>query len=227
MDPVTIVLTLIGASFTLMVLSLMYRESILYRFAEHTAIGFILGITLYVGCETLRTKGVAPIVAGDYIYIFPFIIGFLLFARLSKKYYWVARWPTAIIAGIGSGLALRGAVFAMFIDQIVATAKPLVAADPLTSLNNIVLLIALLGTLSYFFFTFKHTGPLGISAKIGRYAMMIFFGASLGAAVLSNTTFVIGAIDFLVSAPAWYMIPVALVVLVASELREKSRARKK
>jgi len=226
MDPVTAISALAGASLTLMVLSLMYKESMFYKVAEHSFIGITLGVTLYIGVETLRTKGVAPIAAGDYIYILPFVIGVLLFSRLSKKYYWVARWPTALIAGIGSGLAMTGAIFAMFIDQIVATAKPLISADPMASFNNIVLLTAMLGTLSYFFFTFRHKGALGVSAKIGRYSMMIFFGASLGASVLSNTTFVIGVVDALIQYPAWYMIPVAFAVLVASELRERSKAKK-
>jgi hypothetical protein len=226
MDAVTMLTALMGSALLLMVLSLMYRDNVFYKFAEHGFIGATLGVTLYISVETLRTKGVAPIAAGDYAYVLPFLIGVLLFSRLSKKYYWLARWPTALIAGIGSGLAMTGAIYAMFIDQIVATAKPWASTGLLSSFNNIVLLVAMLSTLSYFFFTFKHQGALGVSAKIGRYAMMIFFGASLGAMVLSNTTFVIGVVNALIQYPAWYMIPVAVVVVVVAELRERSKAKK-
>ncbi len=70
-------------------------------------------------------------------------------------------------------------------------------ALPLTSLTNVLLVVGLLGTLTYFFFSLKHKGVLGGLARIGIVFIMVGFGASFGYTVMSRVSLLIGRMNFL------------------------------
>jgi hypothetical protein len=77
-----------------------------------------------------------------------------------------------------------------------------VALSGLTSLGsvhltNILLVVGLLGTLIYFFFSMRHTGALGVMARIGIIFLMVGFGASFGYTVMSRISLLIGRVNFL------------------------------
>ena len=73
----------------------------------------------------------------------------------------------------------------------------LIARAGVVSLTNILLVVGLLGTLTYFFFSMRHVGFLGGLARIGIVFLMVGFGASFGYTVMSRISLLIGRVGFL------------------------------
>jgi hypothetical protein len=73
----------------------------------------------------------------------------------------------------------------------------LISNAGVVSLTNILLVLGLLGTLTYFFFSMKHTGALGGLARVGIVFLMVGFGASFGYTVMSRISLLIGRVSFL------------------------------
>jgi len=165
---------------TFLIYSFLYKENKFYRFAEYSFIGVASGYWLMIAITNLQSVAWGPILKGNYSYVIPLILGVALFARLSKGYSWLARWPVAIVVGTGTALALRGFVDAMFIGQIRAT-----IAVPM-NFDNILIAVITACSLFFFMFTMEHKGPVGIVAKIGRYGLMVYFGVLFGNHVMTR-----------------------------------------
>ena len=73
----------------------------------------------------------------------------------------------------------------------------LISNAGVVSLTNILLVGGLPGTLTYFFFSMKHTGALGGLARVGIVFLMVGFGASFGYTVMSRISLLIGRVSFL------------------------------
>jgi hypothetical protein len=119
-------------------------------------------------------------------------MGLLLFAPyVGTQFGWLRRIPIAFIVGVGAGIAIRSAVIENFVKQIAATVMPL------NSINNILIVLGVLTVLSYFFFTFRSTPSLKVSSELGKWLIMITFGASFGNAAMGRISLLIGRIDFM------------------------------
>jgi hypothetical protein len=214
--------TLMGAAFTLAVWSYLWRENTAYRIAEHIFVACSTAHIVVMNKDFIMKNAVIPISTGQSIWIVALLLGLLFCFYFSKKYFWIYRYPMSLVVALGTGLAVAGAVKAQIVDQITATLKPLVATTPLDTLTNIVIIVGTIGTLSYFYFTKEHRGILGGSARIGRYVLMIAFGAYFGFTVSSWIAFLIGRAMFLIQTyPAYYMLPVGLLLLVVGILRDR------
>ncbi|MFH2049741.1 MAG: hypothetical protein ABIJ12_09870 [bacterium] len=63
---------------------------------------------------------------------------------------------------------------------------------------TIIILIGVISTLIYFYFSKEHTGVLGVTAKVGIWFIMISFGAHFGYTVMGRVSLLIGRVQFLV-----------------------------
>ena len=63
--------------------------------------------------------------------------------------------------------------------------------------GNLILIVGLLTTLFYFFFSTEHRGFSGTSARIGIYFLMISFGASYGFTVMARISLALDRLRFL------------------------------
>ena len=83
-------------------------------------------------------------------------------------------------------------------EQVHGTILPLwVPGDPATTLGNWLLIVGLLTTLIFFFFSKEHKGALGGAARVGIYFLMVSFGASYGYTVMARVSLLIGRVMFL------------------------------
>ncbi len=201
----TIIWTTIGAILTLSVYSFLYKDNPFYKFAEHLVVGISAGYYLVIYYfNFIQPNVVAPVFQlriGDemiglgssawWLALIPGILGLLLYTRFFPKVGWVGRWSLGIYVGGYAGLGLSPIMQARVIDQIGANALPL------TSMTNVFLVVGLLGTLTYFFFSMKHKGVLGIMARVGIVFLMVGFGASFGYTVMSRVSLLIGRVSFL------------------------------
>jgi hypothetical protein len=148
--------------------------------------------------------------------LFPFAFGLLLFTRFYPRASWLSRWSMAAMIGSYAGLAMIGALQGDLVAQIQANMLPFYqsggwaavsAAEGgnavlfalLRALQNPLIIVGLLTTLVYFFFSREHKGGLGVASRIGVWFLMISFGASFGYTVMSRVSLLIGRLHFLLS----------------------------
>ncbi|HEX2898065.1 MAG TPA: hypothetical protein VHP63_08465, partial [candidate division Zixibacteria bacterium] len=108
-------------------------------------------------------------------------------------------YSMAVLIGSGAGVAIPAMLGARTLAQLSATIELVRADTPLAIFSAAVVIIGLLATLSYFYFSREHSGWMGRSAKIGTYFLMIFFGTTFGYTVMSRMSTFIGRIEFLLS----------------------------
>ena len=61
------------------------------------------------------------------------------------------------------------------------------------------MLIGVISTLTYFFFSVEHRGAIGGVSKIGIVFLMIGFGSAFGNTVMGRVSLLIQRIDFLLN----------------------------
>jgi len=181
----------IAGILTLAAYSFLYKENPFFRVAEFALVGTGSGYALALGWKNIADKVVSPLSDGKMTALLPLILGLLLFTKLSKKIAWMARYPMAVLVGLGASVALRAAVKADLLTQIRATMLPL------NSINNIIIVLGTIGVVSFFFFTIGVDNSVRTQAsRIGRVIMMVAFGAQLGSAAAVRTSLFIGRVVF-------------------------------
>jgi len=189
----------IQALLTIAATSFVFRDNIVFKVAQYTFIGVAAGHYIVMGVKNIINYGWVHLAGGAYIYVVVFILGIMLYARFSKEYYWLYRYPIAFMVGNGIGISIRAAIHSDFIKNIAATASPLVATAPMDTINNIIIFVGCITALSHFIFTYEgiHKGTLGFVPKVGRWMMLMAFGASFGNTVMTRFGMYQGRILFL------------------------------
>lgn len=189
----------IAAFFTIAATSYAFRDNIVFKFAENTFIGIAAGHAIVMGVKNIRDYGWTHIMSGEMIYVVVFALGIMLYARFSEEYYWLYRYPIAFLVGNGIGISIRAAIHSDFIMQVKATASPLIASDAFGTFNALLTFVGVITALSHFIFTQEkiQEGAMGWIPKIGRWLMLLAFGASFGNTIMSRFGMYQGRIIFL------------------------------
>jgi len=103
------------------------------------------------------------------------------------------------MVGTFSGLAIIGFAQGDLVAQIQANMLPLRAHSLIDTFSNCVIVVGLLASLVYFFFSKEHTGALGASARLGIWFLMVSFGASYGFTVMARISLLVGRLLFLLT----------------------------
>ncbi|NLA60839.1 MAG: hypothetical protein GX863_07025 [Firmicutes bacterium] len=180
----------VASILTIMAYSYLYKENQFYKAVEHLYVGVAAGYTVVMGYTNLQSKVWQPLVTeGRWWALLPAVLGLLLFAPyVSRSHSWLRRIPVAVIAGIGAALGARTAVTAQFIQQLRA------AMAPLTTVDNVIIAIGTVATLSYFIFTVRSTPVLKAGAEAGKWVIMVTLGAAFGAGIMGRISLLIGRI---------------------------------
>ena len=189
----------IAAFFTITATSYAFRDNKFFKFAENTFIGVAAGHQIVMGVKNIRDYGWTHIMNGEMIYIVVFLLGIMLYARFHKEYFWLYRYPIAFLVGNGIGISIRAAIHSDFIVQVAATASPLIASDAFGTMNAIITFVGVVTALSHFIFSQEklHEGTIGWIPKIGRWMMLLAFGASFGNTIMSRFGMYQGRVIFL------------------------------
>lgn len=203
MDWSTTIATTVAALLTLAVFSFLYKDNPFYKFAEHLMVGVSAGYWLLIlGYTVVLPKIITPLKAGKWYYIIPTILGMLMWARLTRRWSWVSRYPLAFYIGVSTGVAIPLEMKAKIIEQLngsvdLVTTMYSAQAGGMTIVNNILILVGIIAGLIYFFFSKAHTGATGGIAKFGIGVLMIGFGASFGFTVMARVSLLIERLQFL------------------------------
>ena len=193
--------TIIAGLLTLAILSFLYRDNPVYKMAESLLIGVSIGYFLVI----TWTKTIMDLLVDPLFYdakwplVIPMALGIMMFGRFHKKTSSLSRIPIAVLIGSGAGVAIPAMLEARILKQVSATVGPLLNDAGMPDISVIVVLIGVLTTLSYFYFSHEHKGALGVSAKVGTYFLMAFFGTTFGYTVMSRMSTFIGRMEFLLS----------------------------
>jgi hypothetical protein len=217
MTPLEVIGYLFTSAMALMAFSLLYKNNPFFRIAENILVAGLVGYGTVLAFRTVWTKGVIPALGGDLVMVISLIVGSLIYLRITdiKQVQWFGRIPVMILVGTGLGASLRALIQAQLTAQIVDTMRPLyVAGDFVKSIGNIIIVVGVISTIFYFYYSREQKGPLQKVSKIGQYVMMIAFGANYGYAFTTRFTQLITPVRQLVSYPGYYMIPIAVIILV-------------
>jgi hypothetical protein len=192
--------TLVAGILTLAILTFLYRDNPIYKLAEYLLVGVSIGYALVIAwTSTMMDLLFEPLAGGTFSLIVPLILGLMIFARMIPKLAPLSRIPLAVLIGSGAGAAIPAMLGPRILAQMSDTIGSLVGTTSGPSLSGFIVLIGLLATLSYFYFSRPQQGALGVSAKVGTYFLMIFFGATFGYTVMSRMSVFIGRAEFILS----------------------------
>ena len=218
----------VAAFFTLFIFSFLYRDNPFYKIAESVVVGVSAAYWMVVGFWTTIVPNLLGKLAPEWInswampgldteaeynYLVPLIMGIMLIWRLAPKGGWISRWPLAFIIGTTAGIRLIGFIHADFLGQIRNTIMSLAVYSPETGFNvwdsikNIIIVIGVLTTIVYFFFSIEHEGLVGQTAKVGIWFLMITFGAAFGYTVMGRIALLAIRMEFLMNDWLWLIDP--------------------
>jgi hypothetical protein len=185
---------LVGAFFTLCIFSFLYKDNPFYQAAEQLLVGISLGYGLVFTYERVFIPYVyqAIVIKHDFILIIPAIMGFLLLFRFSRSLSWLSRYFIAfsmMMVGAGVPMGMHASILVQMRQAMV----------PIETFNLFLILLGTVAVLLYFFFSKAHTGIYGKFVNVGKWYMMIGFGASFGLTVMARISLLIGRIQFLVN----------------------------
>lgn len=193
--------TLIAGILTLAILSFLYKDNPVYRMAESLLVGISIGYVLVITwSNTLMDLLFEPLFGGaDFRLIIPLILGLLMLGRFHPKTSSWSRISIGVIIGSGAGVAIPAMLYARTLKQMSASVYPLVTAEGGFNFSGLVVVVGLVTSLAYFYFSREHKGAFGKISKVGTYFLMIFFGTTFGYTVMSRMSTLIGRVEFLLT----------------------------
>jgi hypothetical protein len=188
------------AFFTLALFSFMYKDNPIYRIAEHIFAGLTAGYQVGLIWDTIILQQLwDPMLGGRWWLFVPGILGILMFTRFSQQYSWISRISLAFVMGVTAGIFLVSQLHGLVLPQMKDTMLPLWNGDGISqTILAIVIIVGVISTLIYFYFSHEHKGALGVTAKVGIWFIMISFGAHFGYTVMGRVSLLIGRVQFLV-----------------------------
>ena len=197
----TIIGTWLAGFLTLAILSFLYKDNPFYKLAEHLYVGVSAGYWLiYVVFFDVKPMLIDTFMNETgfekWIILIPGALGLIMLSRWFPKIAWLSRWPIAFTVGIGAGLGITANLQGYVIPQVTATLLP-ITGFTVANLSNIVLVVGVVTTLMYFYFSKPHKGVLGAGARVGIVFIMISFGASFGYTLMARISLLIGRLHFL------------------------------
>lgn len=188
------------AFLTLALFSFMYKDNPFYKIAEHIFAGMTAGYYVGLIWHTVILQQLwGPMFNGRWWLFIPGILGAMMFSRFSSKYSWISRIPLAFVMAVTAGIFLTSQLHGLVLPQMQDTMLSLSGSEGLADLIlSIIVLIGVISTLIYFYFSKPHIGLLGVTAKVGIWFIMISFGAHFGYTVMGRVSLLIGRMQFLI-----------------------------
>ncbi len=201
----------LGAFLTIAVFSFLYKDNPVYKWAEHLFVGVSAAFFIVASVEQTIVPAIRDALAfpGWFKLItwLAVALGLLILFKLEllattmPNLTFLSRYPIAFVTGIGVGLGIVNIVHGYFFPQTQATFLPLFnikGADWLTLLNNWIIVLAVIFSLMYFYFSAQYKGKSGFVLRVGITFLMVAFGAMFGYTVMARVSLLIGRIFYLI-----------------------------
>jgi hypothetical protein len=180
-------------------LSLIVGDNFFFRWSTRVVIGFSVMHALIWGIYWSNRYAVQPIMKGELVWIIPFVLGLMMYTRLTKKWAWVSKYPMGLQLGVGFGVVVVSMIRSQILDQIKMTIVDLLgASSPYALLNAVLVFIGSITVTTFFFFTKEHTGLLGKSAYLGRAFIMCSIAVIWAGDYIWAMSMLAGQLQFLI-----------------------------
>ena len=169
MSGVEIFQTWVIAFFTLALFSFLYKDNPFYELAENIFAGLTAGYQVGLIWDTIIMQKLwDPMMQnGEWWMALPGVLGFLMFSRFFPKFSWLSRVPLAVVFGVTSGVFLTTQLHGLVLPQMQSTMLAVWSSQGfVASLLAVVIIVGVLSTLIYFYFSHEHTGALGVTATM-------------------------------------------------------------
>ncbi len=192
----------LGVYFTFSIFSFLYKDNPFYKIAEQIFVGLSAGYWFVYTIYSILIPNLFDPLLNDFapgwIKLFPAILGIMMLLRLFHKTVWISRYPIAVTIGTTSGLAFIKYLKSDVIMQLTETImNPFIGDNWVMISGQILLVVGTITGVIYFFFSKKHEGVFGGTAKVGIYFLMINFGAAFGLTAMARISLLIGRLQFL------------------------------
>ncbi len=194
------ILIWVSSILTLCIFSFIFRDNPFYRFAEHLFVGTSAGYLIALSYHNVVYPNlIGPLFKeGQLLYVIPLILGILYIARFIPQISWLVRIPIAFLLGWGSGVVIPATLQTDVIKQIQGT---MLTRSVFQRWDNglwaVIILIGVVATLIFFFFSRERKGVIKPIANLGIIFIMLGFGASFGYTVMARISLLIGRFQFL------------------------------
>jgi hypothetical protein len=201
----------IGFVLALLAFSYLLGDNALYRIAVSIFVGATAAFLLITVITEVLVPWLQPIIEGntnpgDFAFrMFPFLVGFLLLLKSSKR---LAPWGNAalgFVLGVGSAVAMLGAVGGTLIPQASAAGRVslIPGANMLDWFNGLLMTVGTICTLLYFQYlarrkpdgTIERPLPLKIAAGIGRGFVVVTLATIYATAIVGSLSVFVAQID--------------------------------
>ncbi len=210
--------TIVAMILTLCVFSYLLGDNALYRLAGHIFVGVAVGYAVVIAFHNvISAKLLLPLVdainRNDWgsvsLLALTLLMGLLLLTRPLKGLSWLGSLSVAVLLGVGAALAIGGALLGTLLPQIGATADISLYVSrygpALGLFSGLLVLIGAIGVLLHFHYGEDQEGPLaGVRDRVvrlwgglGRWFMLIAFGAILATTFVSRLSLLAGRVQFL------------------------------
>lgn len=137
------------------------------------------------------------------------LAGAMYYTIYSKRFNWMSRLIMTTLMGLGAGLTFRE-FFGQYVPQIGKSFKPFLVVRAnaaggfdltesiIASFSNMLFVTCMFTVLMYFLFSFEQKNKfIKNSSYVGRWLMMIAFGAMFGSTVMARMSLFLGRLTFL------------------------------
>ena len=199
--------TWVAAILTLCIFSFLYKDNPAYKAAQSLFVGLTLGYVLVV--KVLK-EGIFGVIKDQFFAAGTWSVqglGLFFFSSYIPKWSWLVTIVLALTIGWGSVIVISAELSSKVYAQVTSTIgdfqgffdRDLFAGEnwQKSKLNTILMLVGVVCTLTYFFFSVEHRGVPGKLAKVGIIFIMVSFGASFANAVAGRISLLIGRMSFL------------------------------
>ncbi len=201
----------LGAVLTLLIFSYLLGDNPLYRLALHLFVGALIGYSFGILLrDVLIGMALAQLLANPIAVVCPLVLGLLLLFKGFPRQAYVGNFSVAYLVGVGTAVALSGALLGTIVPQIGATGRAL-STDALASfrlgpLDGLLIVVGTVCTLMAFTFTArKRQGAAGIWARIvgmmawvGRVFLIFVYGVAFAGTLTASLSIFIGRIQYLI-----------------------------
>jgi len=204
---------ILGLVFTVLVLTYIIGDNVLFRLAVYILIGagaayaavVVIFDVLWPGIQAALARAAARDFGLLIIEVIALLLGVLVWFKASPRLAWIGNVPMGYLIGVGVATVLGGAIIGTLGPQIVATGAPAytlsgeevarLSSDALT-LHRLVTFVVAVGTivtlLSFGYFRVGRTNPLQLVNILGRrFFLMIALGAVFALVFMASMTLLI------------------------------------
>lgn len=137
--------------------------------------------------------------------LIPSMLGIMVLLKLIPSIGWISRIPIAFMVGVTAGITIYSIGIADVIKQISSTISPFIymaqggKVDVITIISDIILLIGVLSSLLYFYFSTEFKGSINYVVRVGIMFLMVAFGVAFGYTVMARVSLAIQMFDILIN----------------------------